>query len=160
MNQYNDLKETFFKGVYRFPAGHWFEYKDGKMKNHQYWDAKYVENSLSFEETLDKINEDLKETVDLYRNADVPVGAFLSEGIDSSYLTSLLDPEDVFSVSFDDSTYNEASKAKALSDLHGWKFLQIKLMQMKQCVTSQKCNITWTNQMPTHLLFHYGTCVN
>ena len=30
MNQYNDLKETFFKGVYRFPAGHWFEYKDGK----------------------------------------------------------------------------------------------------------------------------------
>ena len=88
MNQYNDLKETFFKGVYRFPAGHWFEYKDGKMKTHQYWDAKYVENSLSFEETLDKINEDLKETVDLYRNADVPVGAFLSEGIDSSYLTS------------------------------------------------------------------------
>lgn len=127
MNQYNDLKETFFKGVYRFPAGHWFEYKDGKMKTHQYWDAKYVKNSLSFEETLDKINEDLKETVDLYRNADVPVGAFLSEGIDSSYLTSLLDPEDVFSVSFDDSTYNEASKAKALSDLHGWKFFADKV---------------------------------
>ena len=127
MNQYNDLKETFFKGVYRFPAGHWFEYKDGKMKTHQYWDAKYVENSLSFEETLDKINEDLKETVDLYRNADVPVGAFLSEGIDSSYLTSVLDPEDVFSVSFDDSTYNEASKAKALSDLHGWKFFADKV---------------------------------
>ena len=30
MNQYNDLKETFFKGVYRFPAGHWFEYKMAK----------------------------------------------------------------------------------------------------------------------------------
>ena len=34
----------------------------------------------------------------------------------------------------------------------------LKLMQMKQCATSQKCNITWTNQMLTHLLFHYGTC--
>ena len=34
MNQYNDLEETFFKGVYRFPAGHWFEYKNGEMKTH------------------------------------------------------------------------------------------------------------------------------
>ena len=127
MNQYNDLEETFFKGVYRFPAGHWFEYKDGEMKTHQYWDAEYKENSLSFEETLQKINEDLKETVDLYRNADVKVGAFLSEGIDSSYLTSLLNPDDVFSVSFDDSTYDEASKAKALADINHWKFFSDKV---------------------------------
>ncbi|KAA8780553.1 asparagine synthase (glutamine-hydrolyzing) [Lactobacillus crispatus] len=127
MNQYNDLEETFFKGVYRFPAGHWFEYKDGEMKTHQYWDAEYKENNLSFEETLQKINEDLKETVDLYRNADVKVGAFLSEGIDSSYLTSLLNPDDVFSVSFDDSTYDEASKAKALADINHWKFFSDKV---------------------------------
>ncbi len=127
MNQYNDLEETFFKGVYRFPAGHWFEYKNGEMKTHQYWDAEYKENSLSFEETLKRINDDLKETVDLYRNADVKVGAFLSEGIDSSYLTSLLNPDDVFSVSFDDSTYDEASKAKALADINHWKFFSDKV---------------------------------
>ena len=127
MNQYNDLDETFFKGVYRFPAGHWFEYKDGEMKTHQYWDAEYKENNLSFEATVKKINEDLKETVDLYRNADVPVGAFLSEGVDSSFLTSLLNPDDVFSISFDDSTYDEASKAKALSDINGWNFFSDKV---------------------------------
>ena len=127
MNQYNDLEETFFKGVYRFPAGHWFEYKDGEMKTHQYWDAEYKENSLSFEETLKRINDDLKETVDLYRNADVKVGAFLSEGVDSSYLTTLLNPDDVFSVSFDDSTYDEASKAKALADINHWTFFSDKV---------------------------------
>lgn len=127
MNQYNDLEETFFKGVYRFPAGHWFEYKDGEMKTHQYWDAEYKENSLSFEETLKRINDDLKKTVDLYRNADVKVGAFLSEGIDSSYLTTLLNPDDVFSVSFDDSTYDEASKAKALADINHWTFFSDKV---------------------------------
>jgi asparagine synthase (glutamine-hydrolysing) len=127
MNQYNDLHETFFKGVYRFPAGHWFEYHDGQMKTHQYWDAEYQENNLSFEETIKKINEDLKETVDLYRNADVKVGAFLSEGVDSSFLTTLLDPDDVFSISFDDSTYDEASKAKALADIKGWKFFSDKV---------------------------------
>ncbi|KRL63255.1 asparagine synthase (glutamine-hydrolyzing) [Lactobacillus psittaci] len=127
MNQYNDLDETFFKGVYRFPAGHYFEFKDGKLDIRQYWDAEYKENSLSFEETLDKINEDLKETVELYHNADVPVGAFLSEGVDSSFVTSILNPEDVFSISFDDSTYDEASKAKALADLKGWNFYSDKV---------------------------------
>ena len=127
MNQYNDLDETFFKGVYRFPAGHWFEYKEGEMKTHQYWDAEYKENNLSFEATLEKINEDLEETVKLYHNADVPVGAFLSEGVDSSFITSILNPDDVFSISFDDSTYDEASKAKALADIKGWNFFSDKV---------------------------------
>lgn len=127
MNQYNDLSESFFKGIYRFPAGHWFEYKDGEMKTHQYWDAEYKANTLSFEETVNKINEDLEETVKLYHNADVPVGAFLSEGVDSSYITSILNPDDVFSISFDDATYDEASKAKALADIKGWKFYSDKV---------------------------------
>lgn len=127
MNQYNDLPETFFKGVYRFPAGHWFAYKDGHMDIHQYWDAKYLQNNLSFEDTVKKINEDLAETVDLYRNADVPVGAFLSEGVDSSFLTTLLDPDDVFSVGFDDPTYDEASKAQALAKINDWTFYSDKV---------------------------------
>lgn len=127
MNQYNDLPETFFKGVYRFPAGHWFEYKNGQMDIHQYWDAKYLQNNLSFEDTVKKINEDLAETVDLYRNADVPVGAFLSEGVDSSFLTTLLDPDDVFSIGFDDPTYDEASKAQALAKINDWIFYSDKV---------------------------------
>ncbi len=127
MNQYNDLNETFFKGVYKFPAGHWFAYKNGKFDIHKYWDAEYVQNSLSFEQTLDKINEDLKETVELYHNADVKVGSFLSEGVDSSFVTSLLNPDDVFSISFDDATYDEASKAKALADIKGWTFYSDKV---------------------------------
>lgn len=127
MNQYNDLPETFFKGVYRFPAGHWFEYKNGQMDIHQYWDAKYLQNNLSFEDTFKKINEDLAETVDLYRNADVPVGAFLSEGVDSSFLTTLLDPDDVFSIGFDDPTYDEASKAQALAKINDWTFYSDKV---------------------------------
>ena len=127
MNQYNDLHETFFKGIYRFPAGHWFEYKDGKMKTHQYWDAEYKANTLSFEETVNKIDEDLHESVKLHHIADVPVGAFLSEGVDSSYITSILNPDDVFSISFDDATYDEASKARALADMKGWHFFSDKV---------------------------------
>jgi Asparagine synthase (glutamine-hydrolyzing) len=37
MNQYNDLPETFFKNVYRFPAGHWFELHNKDFQMHEYW---------------------------------------------------------------------------------------------------------------------------
>ncbi len=122
MNQYNDLNETFFAGIYKFPAGHWFSYHEGKMDVHQYWDAEYVQNNLSFEETVQKIQETLAESVKLHNIADVPVGSFLSEGVDSSYVTSLLKPEDVFSVGFDDPTYDEVKNARELAKIKGWHF--------------------------------------
>lgn len=58
----------------------------------------------------------------MHNIADVPVGSFLSEGVDSSYVTSLLKPKEVFSVNFDNGPYNEASAAKALADQEGLHF--------------------------------------
>ncbi len=81
MNQYNDLKETFFKGVYRFPAGHWFEYKDGQLDIHKYWDAQYnIEKGRSVDQVVDEIDDVVTNSIDMHDNADVPVGSFLSEG--------------------------------------------------------------------------------
>lgn len=122
MNQYNDLDETFFKGVYKFPAGSWFSFKDGKMDIKKYWDASYVENSLNFEETVEKIQESIEESVALHNIADVPVGSFLSEGIDSSYVTSVLKPEKVFSIGFDDRTFDEVKNARELAEMKGFEF--------------------------------------
>ncbi|MGX4644597.1 asparagine synthase (glutamine-hydrolyzing) [Holzapfeliella sp. JNUCC 80] len=124
MNQYNDLEETFFKGVYRFPAGHWFTYKDGELNMHQYWDADYTPNDLSFEDTVEQIHEVISESVNLHNVSDVPVGSFLSEGIDSSYITSILKPEKVFSVGFDDKTYDEVKNARDLAKMKGFDFYE------------------------------------
>lgn len=126
MNQYNDLDETFFKGVYKFPAGHDFIWRDGKVTTEQYWDATYQENHLDFDQTVAAINRSVEESVKLHHISDVPVGSFLSEGIDSSYVTSILKPEKVFSVGFDE-TYNEASRAKVLSDQLGLEFHSTKV---------------------------------
>ncbi|WP_125767166.1 asparagine synthase (glutamine-hydrolyzing) [Lapidilactobacillus wuchangensis] len=123
MNQYNDLPETFFKNVYRFPAGHWFELHGKDFQMHEYWDASYnIDYKRTPEQTIDAIDDTIKDSVKMHNIADVPVGSFLSEGVDSSYVTSLLKPKEVFSVNFDNGPYNEASAAKALADQEGLHF--------------------------------------
>lgn len=123
MNQYNDLKETFFKGVYRFPAGHWFELRDDDFQVHQYWDATYdINYDRTPEETIEAIDEAVQESVKAHTVADVPVGAFLSEGVDSSYVTSLLRPQEVFSVNFEEGPFDEVGPAQALADHEGLHF--------------------------------------
>lgn len=126
MNQYNDLKETFFKNVYRFPAGHWFELHDQDLQIHEYWDAQYrINHQRSDQETVAEIDKTIKDSIKLHNIADVPVGSFLSEGVDSSYVTSVLHPQEVFSVNFDNGPYDEASVAKQLADEEGLHFNQV-----------------------------------
>ncbi|WP_270333552.1 asparagine synthase (glutamine-hydrolyzing) [Ligilactobacillus acidipiscis] len=123
MNQYNDLKETLFKNVYRFPAGHWFEYSNGHLTTHKYWDAQYnIDDDRSEEEVIDQIDKTVTESVKLHNIADVKVGSFLSEGVDSSYVTSVLKPQEVFSVNFANGPFDEASVAKELADENGLNF--------------------------------------
>ncbi|WP_407894599.1 asparagine synthase (glutamine-hydrolyzing) [Lacticaseibacillus sp. N501-2] len=123
MNQYNDLDETFFKNVYRFPAGHWFEFKDQKLDMHEYWDAKYDLNENRTEaETIDAIDKEVVDSIKLHNVADVPVGSFLSEGVDSSYVTTVLKPHEVFSVNFDNGPFDEASVARGLAEENGLNF--------------------------------------
>lgn len=127
MNQYNDLEETFFKGIQKFPAGHWFSFKDGQMDIHEYWDATYKENDLTFEETVTKIQELVEESAELHNVSDVQVGSFLSEGIDSSYIASVAKPDKVFSVGFDNPTFDEVKNARELAEMKGFEFFSTRV---------------------------------
>lgn len=119
--QYSALSETFFKNVFRIPEGHYFTYKSGKLSIKKYWDIHFKENQLSFEETVNKINESINESVKAHSISDVPVGSLLSSGIDSSYITAILKPEHTYSIDFDTDTYEEGSAAKDLADNLGLK---------------------------------------
>src|SRR5699024_6004468 len=87
----------------------------------KYWDIHFKENQLSFEETVNKINESINESVKAHSISDVPVGSLLSSGIDSSYITAILKPEHTYSIDFDTDTYEEGSAAKDLADNLGLK---------------------------------------
>lgn len=115
--QYSVLEETFFKDVYRLKPGHIIKYKDGKIKTKNYFNYTYEEQMEDFNELATKLDEHIKESVDKHRISDVKVGAFLSGGIDSSYVVSILKPDETFSVGFDYEKFNETNYAKELSDL-------------------------------------------
>ena len=122
--QYPVTEETFFEGVFRLPAAHCFTMgPDGEMKIRRFWDADFTvsENKPSFDECCDEIDRTVRESVTAHRISDVKVGSFLSGGVDSSYITALLMPDDTFSVGFEQDTFNETDDAKELSEKLGVK---------------------------------------
>lgn len=117
--QYSVLDETFFKGVYKLKPGHYMLYKKGEMQIKPYWNPEFTKKENSLENYAEKINESMKESIDYHKNSDVKLGSFLSGGIDSSYITSLLRPNKTFSVGFHDyeSMFDETTLARELSDI-------------------------------------------
>ncbi|MCL2757232.1 MAG: asparagine synthase (glutamine-hydrolyzing) [Coriobacteriia bacterium] len=126
--QYSVLEETFFKGVFRLPPAHrfTFELSTGTMVIERYWDVDFSQSlppalgaSRSLDECIEALDKVVNESVRLHRVADAPVGALLSGGIDSSYVTSALKPDKTFSVGFINEGYDETNQARDLSDILG-----------------------------------------
>ncbi len=115
--QYSVLPETFFKGIFKLPAGHYFEFKDGSLDIHRYFDPKLKpKNDKTLDETVSDIEKTVHETVDAHMIADVEVGSLLSSGVDSSYVVSEFPADKTFTVGFLDkkSKYNEIRYAEGL----------------------------------------------
>lgn len=121
--QYSATEETFFEGVYKLPAAHCFTYDcaTGAMDVRRYWDCDFSPVEKTFDEYVDELDEVVHESVAAHRIADVKVGAFLSGGVDSSYITACLMPDNTFSVGFDYNKFNETNYAAELSEKLGVK---------------------------------------
>lgn len=116
--QYNALDETFFKGVYKLEPAHFFFLKDGKLSIEKYWDVDFSDKtSMSFDEAAEAVDARIRESVEAHRIADVEVGAYLSGGIDSSYVTAIQMPSKTFSVGFQEKDFDETSDAQELSKI-------------------------------------------
>ena len=90
------------------------------MKKTRFWDVDFSnKSSASFDELCAQIDADVHESVAAHRISDVPVGSFLSGGVDSSYITASLMPRDTFSVGFNYDNFDESGEARELSKLLG-----------------------------------------
>ena len=117
--QYSVLPETFFKGIYKLPAGHFMIYKDGELNVERYFDPMMEplkKSKISLEDTVFDIERLVKSSVDAHMIADVEVGSLLSSGVDSSYVVSEFPGKKTFTVGFLDknSKYNEIPYAESL----------------------------------------------
>lgn len=115
--QFSALDETFFKNVFKLKPGHYFTYKNGKMNVKKYYEVKFEEVDKPIEYFSKEIQKLVDESVKYHKISDVKVGAFLSGGVDSSYIAATLMPDNTFSVGFEREHFNEVDQAKELSDI-------------------------------------------
>ena len=113
------LEETFFKNVYKLKPGHYFiyDYNKDDLTIKEYYNINFRPIPQNFNDLVEKIDETITKSIDYHIISDVPVGAYLSGGIDSSYVVSYLKPDKTFSVGFNYKDFNEVPMAKDLSDI-------------------------------------------
>lgn len=119
--QYPVMNETFFKGVYKLKPGHYFILKDGSMEIKKYFEIDYTPEEKSLEEYIDLIGKAVEESIEYHKISDVEVGAFLSGGVDSSYVVSCAKPNKTYSVGFENEGFDETIYARELSEKLGIK---------------------------------------
>lgn len=116
--------ETLYAGIRRLPAGHTLTWKDGAISIAPYWDLQFAEGTLddrSESSLVEEYLERFREAVKVRLMADVPLGMFLSGGIDSAAITAAMsqmvdEPIKTFSVAFAEREANELSYARMVSD--------------------------------------------
>jgi asparagine synthase (glutamine-hydrolysing) len=115
-------EETLFRGVKRLLPGHTLTWRDGEIKIEKYWEVNYEPKNKSEEKVLiEEWRELFKTSVRLRLMADVPLGMFLSGGIDSSAIAAMMsemvaEPIKTFSVAFKEREANELEYARMISE--------------------------------------------
>ena len=117
---------TAFQPIRKLPAGHWMEFRDGEIKIQRYWDVpEYgTHPAISEEECLQQLESRLEEAVRIRLISDVPLGALLSGGVDSSIVVALMarsssKPVQTFSIGFREEQFNESEHARAIAERFG-----------------------------------------
>lgn len=107
---------TAFKGVHQLPPGHSLTLSNGQFSIHQYWQPEFdvsEDNHDSAPQKAEELLALMEDATRLRLRSDVPVGAYLSGGIDSTFITALIahfakQRSRTFSVAFDDSEFDES----------------------------------------------------
>lgn len=119
---------TMFKGIAKLPAGHFIELRvdqQNEITPKKYWDVSFQRHDVPFEEALEKIDSLLESAVDSHLMSDVPLGAQLSGGVDSSLIVAHMErlrqragrAEKVrtFSIGFNEGAFSELPYARQVA---------------------------------------------
>jgi asparagine synthase (glutamine-hydrolysing) len=162
---------TMFEGIYNVPAAHRLIFENGELKLERYWDIEFTRETngkLDWNETVEQFRTHLNHAVKIRRMSEVPLGALLSGGIDSTSIVALLQrcilsqqsPEPIHTVSigFDAAGYDESAYAGAASDYlgtqhHAFTFSEADFERLPQVIAQleqPQCSATC---LPIYLLY-------
>ncbi len=125
--RYTSGEDTMFRGIHKLLPGHLLVFENGTITKQQYWDVparSSQQSAVSSPSPVERFRELLEESVRLRLMADVPLGMFLSGGIDSSAIAALMAkmidrPLQTFSVAFKDRAFNELGYAREVAQAIG-----------------------------------------
>ena len=122
---------TIYEGVYKLKPGHRLKVQRGEVTVSPYWSVHFRNGrARSEEEWLDELEALLTDSVKLRLISDVPLGAFLSGGVDSSTVVALMSrvsdsPVKTFSIGFDDPDHDESQFARAVAERFGTEHTEL-----------------------------------
>jgi len=165
--RYPILNDTFFKDIYSLSPAHYIKIKDLKVDIKEYWNLKEKFNEQKFDKGEEyyktKLKELLEDSVKLRMRSDVPFGAFLSGGVDSSIITALMAKNSkekikTFTIGFQEEGYNEFKYAKLVSKKYKTEHKEIILSGKNYIETMQKlikfkdAPLSVPNEVPLYLM--------
>ena len=115
--------DSIIENVKKLPPGHYLQLRKGNLSIHEYWNVNFNENNdwldRKEEEVLDELENIIKEAFCYRMVSDVPVGVFLSAGIDSSLVAAVLRKNygeiETFTIGFDDPAFDESKEAAEIA---------------------------------------------
>lgn len=120
--------QTAFKAIRKLEPGHWLRWKAGEIEMQRYWLPEFSKKiKISEEEAITETTRILRESTKLRMISEVPLGAFLSGGVDSSAIVALMaqessTPVKTFSIGFEDEDFSELKYAKKVAEHVGAEY--------------------------------------
>lgn len=119
-NEYIHAPNTLFCDIKKLLPGHYIKVHKGKMEDIEYWDCRNLHPMfVKTEEARQRIIEYLKKSLELHLRSDVPIGIYLSGGIDSGILAAIASERvpiiDTFTLKFEDGDFDESHLAELIA---------------------------------------------
>ena len=118
---YTPRDSSIFDGIHKLPPGHILRWRAGTIEISRYWEMPTEERQpASEQEAVDSLRQVLRDAVRSHLMSEVPLGAFLSGGVDSSVVVGLMaeasnQPVRTFSIGFDDPRFDELEHARVVA---------------------------------------------
>lgn len=121
---------TIFRNIQKLPPAHTLIWQNGQIRLRRYWHLSFREKlTLSESEILEAVREQLRRTVESHLISDVPLGAFLSGGLDSSLIVAMLTGDlgrktKTFSIGVEESDFDELPFARMVAEAYGTQHVE------------------------------------
>ena len=119
---------TAFRAIRKLEPGHWLKWKNGQVETQRYWLPDFSKKlKISEADAIDETTRIVRESTKLRLISEVPLGAFLSGGVDSSIIVALMaqessSPVKTFSIGFDEEDYSELKYARRVAEHVGAEY--------------------------------------